>query len=218
MRKKSYASRLGVLAVALTLVTTCLVGGTMAKYTTTAEGTGSGTVAKFDVGIQVNGKDLAKSAVEIPNLFTTGREAGNGTNVVENKLAPGTSGYFDLSVTNNSEVKINVSDVKVDVIAGSADIPMQFGVTGTDVISLPEKGFVKQDAIAAKIKAEFNNSIDWTANANSKTVRIWWQWAPGTTDAEHATDTALGTVADGAEAPTYGLNISVTADQVIATN
>lgn len=215
MRKKSYASRLGVLAVALTLVTTCLVGGTMAKYTTTAAGTGSGTVAKFDVGIKVNNAGLGKDAVAITDLFTTGREAGNGTNVVENKLAPGTSGYFDLSVTNNSEVKINVSDVKVDVIAGSADIPMQFGVTGTDVISLPEKGFVKQDAIAAKIKAEFNNSIDWTAKANSKTARIWWQWDPLSVDSE---DTALGTVADGAKAPTYGLDISVTADQVIATN
>lgn len=45
-QKKSYAARLGVLAVALSLVTACLLGGTMAKYVTEVTGTGSATVAK----------------------------------------------------------------------------------------------------------------------------------------------------------------------------
>ena len=34
MKKKSYTARLGALALALTMVTTCLTGGTMAKYVT----------------------------------------------------------------------------------------------------------------------------------------------------------------------------------------
>ena len=47
MMKKNHAARLGALALALTLVSTCLMGGTLAKYTTTVTGTATATVAKW---------------------------------------------------------------------------------------------------------------------------------------------------------------------------
>lgn len=213
MRKKSYASRLGVLAVALTLVTTCLVGGTMAKYTTTAAGTGTGTVAKFKVDITAAGKAVDGT---IDNLFTV---VGNTDNVKDNKLAPGTNGHFDLVVTNDSEVKVEVSAVTITKTDNSAAVPMKFVVTDTDVNTLPSKDFVDIADIGDQVKAKFGNNIDWKtdANANTKTARIWWQWDPTSKDED---DTNLGK--DAADTtkntPTYGLNISVKADQVIATS
>lgn len=207
MRKKSYASRLGVLAVALTLVTTCLVGGTMAKYTTTAAGTGSGTVAKFKVDITAAG-DPVGSAID---LFTV---LGNQGNVNGNKLAPGTNGYFDLAVTNNSEVKVEVSEVKIDEVDGNAKVPMQFAVTASTVTSKPDdNAFQALTGFSTAVEKQFgSDAIDWAVGSNTKEVRIWWQWDPASSD---TADTDLGTAKT---APTYGLNISVTADQVIATN
>lgn len=217
MRKKSYASRLGVLAVALTLVTTCLVGGTMAKYTTTAAGTGTGTVAKFDVGIKINDGDLAGAA--ITDLF----KMPKNNNVNSNKLAPGTNGYFDLAVTNNSEVKVEVSEVKIEAVSTNASVPMQFAVTESTVTDKPEdKSFQDITNFSADVKQQFgSDAIDWTANSNTKKVRIWWQWAPGDTVERDTADTKLGTDAANtanATVPTYGLKISVKADQVIATS
>lgn len=216
MRKKSYASRLGVLAVALTLVTTCLVGGTMAKYTTTAAGTGSGTVAKFNVGIKANETGLAKNAVTIPDLFTTGREDGNGTSVVKNKLAPGTSGYFELAVTNNSDVKVKVTGVTFTKVNGSAAVPMKFAVTDKNAKKPDDNAFEDIDAFSKTVSDKIASEIGWGNGANSQTVQIWWQWDPASSAED---DTKLGTeAATAATAPTYGLDISVTADQVIATN
>lgn len=47
MKKKVYAARLGVTALALTLVTTCLMGSTLARYVTEVTGSATATVAKW---------------------------------------------------------------------------------------------------------------------------------------------------------------------------
>lgn len=217
MRKKFCTSRIGVLAAALTLVTTCLVGGTMAKYTTKAEGTGNGTIAKFDVDITA-----ADEAVKgtLNNLFTTAREAGNGTNVVQDKLAPGTSGHFDLAVTNKSDVAVKVSNVTLAKATGSAEVPIKFAVTDNEAAEPTAASFKDIDNISSEITNKLNDTtISWdsTNDGNAKSVCIWWQWAEGITAADHTADTKLGTAAASGAAQTYGVNVSVTAEQVVAS-
>lgn len=48
MREKSYVARLGALALVLTLMTTCLTGGTLAKFVTEVEGGAEATVAAWE--------------------------------------------------------------------------------------------------------------------------------------------------------------------------
>ena len=48
MREKSYVARLGALALVLTLMTTCLTGGTLAKFVTEVEGEAEATVAAWE--------------------------------------------------------------------------------------------------------------------------------------------------------------------------
>ena len=55
MKKRFNFGRLGALALALTLITTCLTGGTLAKYTSSTVGTGTATVAKWAVVLKANG-------------------------------------------------------------------------------------------------------------------------------------------------------------------
>ena len=45
MKKRSYAARFGAMALTLTLVTACLLGGTMARYVTEVSGSATAAVA-----------------------------------------------------------------------------------------------------------------------------------------------------------------------------
>lgn len=54
MKKKSIVGRIGVVAVALTLATTSLMSGTLAKYTTSKESTAKAFVAKWQSKIYTN--------------------------------------------------------------------------------------------------------------------------------------------------------------------
>ena len=58
MREKSYVARLGALALVLTLMTTCLTGGTLAKFVTEVEGTATATVAAWNFEAAGNGTEF----------------------------------------------------------------------------------------------------------------------------------------------------------------
>lgn len=99
MKEKSYVARLGALALALTLISTCLMGGTLAKYTTEVTATGTATVAKWNFTVtNPNGQPFTLNLT--PNTYK---------NVANNKLAPGTSGSFAIVATNDSDVAATYS-------------------------------------------------------------------------------------------------------------
>lgn len=98
MKKRSYAARLGVLALALTLVTTCLTGGTLAKYTTEVTGTGKAVVAKWSFLV---GNDTTAPTTSMSTLTL---HPAKYDNVTDGKIAPGTTGYFIIHAKNDSDV------------------------------------------------------------------------------------------------------------------
>lgn len=212
-KKNSYAARLGVLALALTLVTTCMLGGTLAKYATTVSATGTATVAKFDVGVQGNGTEFGTTAQTIRDLFTTNWKPPVTEGVKQDKLAPGVYGYFDIVVENKSEVLVKVSEVTFTA-ANEKDIPMKFAVTDATIATKPDNfsTAITDQGLDKAVEGEFSNSIGWNtaADANKKTVRVWWTW-DGTKDSD---DTAIGTYGN-ATAPTYGLTITIEVEQVV---
>lgn len=103
MKKRFNFGRLGALTLALTLITTCLMGGTLAKYTTTVTGTGSADVAKWS--FKVN-----KSNTEFQEIKLS--DTVNYTNVKEKTIAPGTAGSFKLELDGfGSDVGIDYTVV-----------------------------------------------------------------------------------------------------------
>lgn len=109
--KKTKSMRVALGMLALTLITSCFVGGTFAKYVTTASGSNSARVAKFGVTVTAGG-DAFK------NQYETNESNGFGyteTFSVEGKdgaivVAPGTSGSVALfSVEGSPEVAVNVN-------------------------------------------------------------------------------------------------------------
>lgn len=75
----------------LTLITSCFVGGTFAKYVTKAEATDSARVAKWGVEVNVTGGGFHTSYGKddvTPNLATDTVISS------DNVIAPGTNGEF----------------------------------------------------------------------------------------------------------------------------
>lgn len=108
-------TRVLVALLALTLVTSCFVGGTFAKYVTTAEGNDTARVAKFGVVL------TAESDIFAPE-YEEDDAAGTGTAAVKaddtkDVVAPGTTGTMTaFTIAGAPEV-----DVQIDVTLAQAD-------------------------------------------------------------------------------------------------
>ncbi len=112
--KRNPLPRLGAAVLVLTLATTALLSGTMAKYTSTVSGTDTARVAKFDYTVHQNEEtvQLLETATPLDIFGTSADDTGvmgtDDTN--EQKLvAPGMEGYFGFTFTNKSEVAVQAT-------------------------------------------------------------------------------------------------------------
>ncbi len=137
MKKRNMAVRLGVVALVLTLVTTSLTSGTLAKYTTLKEATGTATVAAF--GFNAYNANLGDVGTRtwtgtfdlVSNSYKPGTTAIAGSSDSERAefLAPGAKGVIPIMVdTTGSEVAVNVS-IKLFGLSGNLPDNMQFGAS-----------------------------------------------------------------------------------------
>lgn len=138
--KKNRLLRICGLLLVLTLITSCFVGGTFAKYVSEGEGDDFARVAKWGVEVTVTGNgfktEYGKDDVEAtipgdgPSVKGDGSEeitftwnAGTGsksqTETVSNVVAPGTSGTFGgVSITGTPEVAVDVETTANVVLTG----------------------------------------------------------------------------------------------------
>ena len=195
--------------LALALLMTCMVSGTMAKYTSSATGSDTATVAKWS--IEVNDTEIATAspATLTFGLFDTINEADTTTaedSVSAGKIAPGTGGAFALKVENLSEVDakytISLSETNAN------NVPIQYSL---------DKTTWKDDL--TEINADASMTDKNIAKENgSETVTVYWRWAFESAEGTHdgqtdTTDTALG-IAAQTSAPTVEIAATITATQV----
>lgn len=96
-----------VLLIAV-LMTTCIIGGTFAKYTSNLAVTAKQGIATWNVTLDSNDLDTATEGIQI-NLADTVLDT-NGeaeTDVKSGLIAPGTNGSFKIGIKNASQVKAN---------------------------------------------------------------------------------------------------------------
>lgn len=122
-----------VLAVTM-MFTMCFVGGTFAKYTSSATGTDSATVAKWD--IKVGGTNIVTNDSFTFNLFDTINDSDLTSPETDMSpadgtiIAPGTSGQFEIEIKNDSEVNAKYA---IDFsVTNEKSIPVQFSLDGTN--------------------------------------------------------------------------------------
>lgn len=124
-------TRLGALAISLTMVTTSLMGGTLAKYTTTVLGTDTVTMARFGYEANDGADDVefttdSAIAIDLFDDLTT-----NATDTVQTDaedyyyLAPGTYGSFDIELNGLN------SDVDIEMVGSTVELTIDDGEANT---------------------------------------------------------------------------------------
>lgn len=203
MKKKSYVGRLGALALMLTVISTCLLGGTMARYVTEVTGSATATVAAWSFKANNGGSELT-TTTPIDLGDTTNRTSYDGTTLKEGVIAPGTSGSFTIEIDGSgSEVGI---DYEVAVKAAS-------GTTLPDDLLFSTEEIT--DANPGGTLDKFNNpmgTIDYSSTSNDmkKDITVFWAWGFGDDDTKSSNDNA-----DAGK--TWDLDITVTGKQIAPT-
>ena len=208
--KKNRTLRVSALLLALTLITTCFVGGTFAKYTSSTEGSDVATVAKWSFHVGSTEFATTDPTTFAFNLFDTIKDTGriDEKDVVAGKIAPGTSGQFLMAIRNTSEVNAKYTVALTETNA--SNVPLQYSVNGTDW-----KGSIAELSMDALTDKSLKYGL-------LDLVTVYWRWVfdenvvgerlhAGQTD---GTDTALGIAAQEASVPSVQITAKVTATQV----
>ncbi|NLO64508.1 MAG: hypothetical protein GX095_04655 [Clostridiales bacterium] len=220
--KKNWFLRIGLISLVLALATTCLLGGTFAKYTTTVSGSDSIQVAKFAFKATDGGIEL-KNGGAVINLFDDAKTDATGT-VQTGMFAPGVYGTFSIVLDNTgSDVDVVINDdSEVDIILSASDEAafdpntafIKFVVSYEPIGEEPAYGAVASlNDLAAAVEAAIElDEGDYIEKGSAVTIYVAYIWE-GATD---AVDSAIGTFA-AAHAPlTITMDITIIADQKIA--
>lgn len=179
--KKNKIFTLGLAIAFVFVLSLTLVSGTFAKYTSTVTGKDSAAVAKW--AFQYGNNEGALTDIDLVstkeisfNLFDTILDTNGDTetDVVANKIAPGTKGSFQFVVKNVSEVNATF-DLTLELTG--AQVPFQY------TIQVDEGA-----ASSASTTLPMLNNQAINRNA-STTITITWEWP---FEGNDETDTTLG--------------------------
>lgn len=194
MKKKHFTARLGVLALALTLVSTCLLGGTMARYVSEVTGEATATVAAWS--FKANEQDTTLTTINLGS--TENRQGYVAGDIMDGVIAPGTKGSFDIVIDGTG------SEVGVDYILKFA---------AADGTTLPADLTFKVDnatgtAADYTLGDDVTGTIDYAAGADAmkKTLKVTWEWAFDENDTTSTNDNKY-------QGESWTLNITVTGKQ-----
>ena len=200
MNNKNLA-RLAILTLCLTFVSTSLLGGTLAMYTSEVSATATATVADWNVTVNGDEITVASPSVSFDLFSTTVKEENGTTEDADVKtgssalIAPGTGGKFELVINNASEVSAKYEIALTAANAGN--IPIEYSKDGTNWVT---------DITTLDTDLEGELLLTGTTN---ETQTIYWKWAFYKDDAGDIADTALG-IADSKASVTVTANITVT--------
>lgn len=216
-------SRLLAGLLIMTMLSTCIISGTFAKYVTEASGKDSARVAKWGVQLTVNANNFAKEYVTDD---TTGTDIGVSVKADEKVVAPGTSSAetgcqaaFAISGSPEvvTKVQINLSDVK-DVYLPAGEYKDYTSASADAKFTVPTGGYypvvwtLKQgeNTLVTGKLADIKTYLDaynadkskctYSANQSlAASFTLDWAWdfdaaGAGTND---KADTLLGNVAAG---------------------
>lgn len=217
--KKNKAMRLASALLVLTLLTTCAISSTFAKYVTEAKGSDSARVAKWGF--------TQAATIELGDLFKNVYTNDNNDKTVKSTadvIAPGTMGEATFGFTYGGATGITAPEVAYTFKIDTTDSSCAQAIQDNHNIQwkLDNGDWGTWDQMITAIEALDGNKAEneyyapntlpeafYTAGANTHTVS--WQWVFNTTDEADVADTAMGNATDLANVT---LKITVTATQV----
>lgn len=189
-------ARIIAFLLTMCMATACFLSGTVAKYESSADGTGKGDIAEW--AFEVNDASITENAATFNfTLSDTIKEADGAANETDssNKIAPGTSGTFTIKLENTSEVSASYTISFADAVTGGAEIPLTYTVNdGTNDLVESTGVFASTTNLAAD---------------GSVTLTVTWVWAYETVGGD-AVDTEIGIAATGTEDLTITATVTAT--------
>lgn len=206
--KKNVMMRVASILLVAVLLTTCAISGTFAKYVATTTGTDSARVAKWNM--QINGTSFNDATFTF-NLFNTIKDSNltaDETDIVPADgqiIAPGTSGEFDLVISNASEVTAKFWFSFTSVETGG-DIPIEYtlipGSTTGDTFTPDDSEIVAWTSNVSALNKQDSKAVT-IAVGGQTTYTVQWRWV---INGDDDTDTTLGKVGTATVAVTAVLN------------
>ena len=200
-----------VLLIAV-ILTTSVIGGTLAKYTSDVTVNAQATVAKWD--IEVNDTQIAVSgdpvvtfnlfaATSIYDLDGSGNvdTASLEANIAEENglIAPGCGGTFNFKIENNSQVDAEYTIAYT--LTNNNNIPLEFS-----------KDNIHWDSNIGSLTV---NDVDIDRGEVDDTQTFYWRWAYYVDAARDTSDTTLGIYAQNpATVPSATVTATITVNQV----
>lgn len=168
--RKNKMMRLASALLVLTLLTTSIISGTFAKYTTQDSAGDVARVAKWGVVLQAAGSLYGTNYQESSNTITNGTEgiSVKGTQIADtNVIAPGTKNETGMSFSINGTPEVSTF-VQVKVAGGNVFLaPNNYGVmveceavTADNIGSLAADGLYTSDDQESFTKVETNASYN----------------------------------------------------------
>lgn len=184
MKKRNIAVRLGITAMALTLVTTSLSSGTLAKYTSTTTGTATVQVAQWDptavVTDSAGGELINKTKKTFDLRDTVLADTVKTKTLTPNVIGPGTEGKFQVVVKGSTDSNDVAIDYKVYI-----NPP-----TGTSAVAPPPTHFHFWCEEQKNKGGTTTNGTNLTADTKD--------WMSGTKDEDLGFELMSGTIPAGA--------------------
>lgn len=243
--KKNKMMRIASILMVATLITTCAISGTFAKYVTKAEGSDSARVAKWGVVIEMPESGVFAEQYKTHDTTTFKGQYSVISDAKDNVVAPGTSSKdLDQQLTATLTGKPEVATKYEVAITGIKDIVL----TGDNVNYAPLKWTLKIGnksfteslsgviARASEIEGKLPvvDGADVTVSSTSDSITITiiaepnvdisavgdisldWEWKFFVDDDTDVLDTAIGNIAAGVAVEGYTATTQVGATLTVS--
>lgn len=195
--RKNYVLKLGALALAVSLITTGMMGTTLARYADEAVGTGTVAIAKWGVELTGAGKTPANGKFD----FTLSETKNANGKVASGVVAPGDTGAIQYEIADNGTDVDYKCEVKIDTAGLDENIK---GVI---------KFYTDTDYKTPLLDAGISKTVLTSDTDRGLTGTIYWRWETPDQGGD-SKDTALGT--GGYDSSKTTFTVTLSAEQIIS--
>ena len=231
--------RLSALLLIVCLISTVMLSGTFAKYTSEYAGQDTALVARWSFTSTGGDGDIALGTSAAPAelklfdhlYYTHMNQTDGGANYI---IAPGVGDEFTLKMDYIADVDADVL-LTFDTLAASAAVPIEYSVDGgTNWVTLANlaealanriisNGGVSATESSPLVSGQFLIPAVATGGIDHRNINqtIKWRWPYNVSDALDTADTTLGNASQTAAASiigsrtTYGIKVTLNATQVV---